>query len=114
MEYLRSGDPARRQPLTQRGMAGKLGVDPSVLNRLISNKSVQMPWGLQAPLATFFPSAKDINRERLYVLAGESPGQTDAALARELARVHGVRLSRQSIAQYRKELSMGECRRGRG
>ena len=68
-----------------------------------------MPWGLQAPLATFFPSAKDINRERLYVLTGENPGLTDAALARELERVHGVMLSRQSIAQYRKELALGGC-----
>jgi len=60
---------------------------------------------MEAPLATFFPSAKDINRERLYELAEATPGLTDAALARELERLHGVRLSRRSIAQYRKELS---------
>lgn len=109
-DYLRTGEPERRQPLTQRSLAASLQVDASVINRLISNKSVQMPWGIETPLETFFPSAKDINRERLYVLAGEHPGLSDTALARELERVHGVRLSRRSIAQYRKELALG----GRG
>jgi RNA polymerase sigma-54 factor len=108
-EYLRTGEPARRQPLAQKAVAAKLDVDPSVLNRLISNKSVQLPWGMEAPLATFFPSAKDINQERLYELAEANPGLTDAALARELERLHGVRLSRRSIAQYRKELALGAC-----
>jgi hypothetical protein len=104
--YLSTGEPGRRQPLMQRDMAKTLGVDPSVLCRLISNKSVQMPWGLEAPLGVFFPSAKDINRDRLYVLACAQPGLTDAMLTRELERVHGVRLSRRSIAQYRKEFSL--------
>jgi RNA polymerase sigma-54 factor len=106
-EYLRTGEPERRQPLMQRSMAVTVGVDPSVINRLISNKSVQLPWGVEAPLEVFFPSAKDINRERLYALAEKHPGLTDAALASEMENIHGVRLSRRSIAQYRKELSLG-------
>ena len=105
-EYLRTGDPARRQPLTQRAMAASLDADPSVINRLISNKSVQMPWSLEAPLSTFFPSAKEINRERLYALACAKPGLTDDNLRIELERRHGVRLSRRSITQYRKELTL--------
>jgi hypothetical protein len=112
-DYLCSGDPSRRQALTQRALAAKLGVAPSAICQLISNKSVQMPWGLEAPLAVFFPSGKDINRGRVYSLAGENQGLTDAGLARELERVHGVRLSRRSIAQYRKDLSLaGRWRRG--
>jgi hypothetical protein len=109
-EYLRTGEPDKRQPLMQRSMAETLGADPSVINRLISNKSVQLPWGLEAPLAAFFPSAKDINRERLYELACANPGWKDEDLRREIERGYGVRLSRRSIAQYRKELSLG----GRG
>jgi hypothetical protein len=112
-DYLRSGEPGRRQPLMQRDMAKTLGVDPSVLCRLISNKSVQMPWGLEAPLAVFFPNAKDINRGRLYDIAQGQPGLTDAALACELERVHGVHLSRRSIAQYRKELRLAAAVPGR-
>jgi len=106
-EYLRTGDPARRQPLSQRSIAAALEADPSVINRLISNKSVRMPWGMEAPLAAFFPSAKDINRERLYELARANPGWKDEELREEMARSCGVRLSRRSIAQYRKELGLG-------
>jgi hypothetical protein len=106
-EYLRSGEPGRRAPLVQRRMAAALDVHPSVLCRLISNKSVQLPWGMEAPLSVFFPSAKEINRERLYELARANPGWKDEELRAELGRVHGVKLSRRSVAQYRKELDLG-------
>jgi hypothetical protein len=105
-EYLRTGDPASRRSLTQRAIAVALGADPSVINRLISNKSVQMPWGLEAPLSTFFPSAKDINRERVCALACANPGWGGQELRQALERHHGVRLSRRSISQYRQEFSL--------
>lgn len=105
-DYLRTGEPARRRPLPQLSAAASLGVDPSVVNRIISNKSVQLPWGLEAPLAVFFPSAKDINRERLDALAGENPGWKDEELRVGMERRYGVKLSRRSIAQYRKELGL--------
>lgn len=106
-DYLCSGEPAKRKPLAQKEMAKLLDRDPSVINRLISNKSVQLPWGVEAPLSAFFPSAKDINRERLYALIDSNPALIDAALAAEMERLYGVRLSRRSIAQYRKELALG-------
>ncbi len=106
-EYLRTGDPARRKPLTQRSVASRLAADPSVVNRLISNKSVQMPWGLEAPLEVFFPSAKDVNLGRLYELVRENPKWRDDDLRREMERRHGVRLSRPSIVQYRSKLAVG-------
>jgi hypothetical protein len=31
--------------MTQRELSDRLDISPSVLNRLISNKSVQLPWG---------------------------------------------------------------------
>jgi hypothetical protein len=108
-EYLKTREPERRQPLAQRPMAATLEVHPSVLSRLISNKSVQLPWGIEAPLAAFFPTSKDINRERLNELACANPGWKDEDLRREMDRAYGVRLSRRSIAQYRKELRLGGC-----
>jgi hypothetical protein len=106
-EYLRTGEPEQRQPLMQKDLAGVLDVHSSVLCRLISNKSVQLPWGMEAPLAVFFPCAKEINRERLYELAQANPEWRDEELRQELERTHGVKLSRRSIAQYRKELDLG-------
>lgn len=103
-DYLVSGEPKRRKPLTQRELSGEIGVDPSVLNRLVSNKSVQLPWGLEAPLVMLIPSAKDIAKELLYELAAENRGLSDEKMRQLLVRKHGVKLSRRSVAQYRKEL----------
>lgn len=48
--YLKTGDPDQRVPLTQRAVAARLGVSPSVLNQLIANKSVELPWRFEIPL----------------------------------------------------------------
>ncbi|MFA5139844.1 MAG: hypothetical protein WC728_11490 [Elusimicrobiota bacterium] len=106
-KYLLTGEPGRRIPLTQKLIAATLERHPSVINRLISNKSVQMPWGLEAPLSIFFPNGKEINREKLYALACSNPGWRDEDLRKEMERLYGVLLSRRSIAQYRKDLSLG-------
>ena len=108
-EYLTTGDPSRRRPLSQKTLAKNLEVDPSVLNRLISNKSIQMPWGLEAPMEVLMPSSKKVNLDRLYTIAAEKPQLSDNLLREELRSRHGVDLSRRSIAQYRKDLSLASA-----
>lgn len=108
-DYLSSGDPARRRPLTQRTVAMSLRVAPSVLNRLIANKSVEAPWRLEIPLKTFFPSRKAMLRDKLYDIALERPNDGDDLLREELRRLYGATISRPSIIQYRKELGLGGC-----
>lgn len=103
-DFLVKRDPALRRPFTQRELASVVGSEPSVINRLISNKSVELPWGLEAPLKAFVPSAKTLLKDRLHDLIAAIPDATDEALRRELERRHGARLSRRSVAQYRKEL----------
>ncbi|MDE2143415.1 MAG: hypothetical protein KGJ84_13490 [Elusimicrobia bacterium] len=110
-DYLRTGDPGRRRALTQRELADRVDASPSTLNRLIANKSVQLPWGIEAPLRVFVPSSKTLLRDRLNDLATTMPGASDEALAGALERETGTRLSRRSIAQYRHDLGLG--RRGR-
>lgn len=105
-EYLASGDPSRRRPLSQRTLAKNLEVDPSVLNRLVSNKSIQMPWGTEAPMEVLLPSSKKVNLERLYAIAAEKPELSDEKLRFELKARHGVDLSRRSVAQYRQDLKL--------
>ena len=104
--YLSSGEPGQRRPLTQRAVAARLDIVPSILNRLISNKSVQLPWGLHAPLKVFVPSGKLLGRDYLYDLAVAMPDLSDEGLRFEMKRAHGFDLSRRSIAQYRKELRL--------
>ena len=110
-EYLRTGDPALRRPLSQRTLAKNLEVDPSVLNRMVSNKSLEMPWGVEAPMTALLPSAKRVNLDRLYELAAERPGLSDEALRAALKERHGIELSRRSVAQYRKDLGLGAAGR---
>lgn len=105
-DYLLSGEPERRRPFLQKTLAKNLDVDVSVLNRLVSNKSIQMPWGTEAPMRVLLPSPKKINLDRLYALAVENPGATDEALRVKLKARYGVELSRRSVAQYRKEFEL--------
>lgn len=105
-DYLKTGEPGRRRPLSQKTLAKNLEVDPSVINRLISNKSIEMPWGVQAPMEVLLPSSKKVNLERLYALAAERPDLSDEKLRAELKARHGVELSRRSIAQYRQDLRL--------
>jgi hypothetical protein len=105
-----SGDPDKREPLTQRDLSGKLNITPSVLNRLISNKSIQLPWGLEAPLKVLLPSRKSIIRDRLHDLIRENPDSSDTELGQKIDRIYGVKLSRRSIAQYRLDLGVGNRR----
>ncbi len=105
-EYLVSGEPGRRRPLSQKTLAKNLEVHPSVLNRLVSNKSIQMPWGMEAPMGVLLPTSKVVNLERLYAIASELPELSDEGLRSELKSRHGVELSRRSVAQYRKDLSL--------
>lgn len=109
-DYLRTGEPGRRRVLTQRELADRVDTSPSALNRLIANKSIQLPWGVEAPLRVFVPSSKTLLKDRLHDLAVAMGDASDEALSRALERETGSRLSRRSIAQYRQDLGLG----GRG
>lgn len=106
--YFITGDPKKRHPVTQRSLAEQLEVDASVLNRLISNKSVQLPWGVEVPLGTLVPSSKDIAKELVGELAEANPALSDDKLRQLLEEKHTIKLSRRSIAQYRKELGLAK------
>lgn len=112
-QFFVSGEPGKRRALTQRELSDKLDITPSVLNRLISNKSIQLPWGLEAPMKTLLPSRKSLIRDRLYDLVHAYPDATDENLCRKIDRLYGVELSSRSIAQYRVELGIGGLRERR-
>jgi len=106
-DYFITGNPDRRRLVTQRTLATKIEVTPSTLNRLISNKSVQLPWGREVPIKTLLPTIKSLLREHLHDLALKHPDFSDEGLRREMERLYGAKLSRQSVAFYRKELGLG-------
>jgi RNA polymerase sigma-54 factor len=108
--FLVSGDPCLRQPLTQRSLSAAVDADPSVINRLIANKAVELPWGTEAPMKVLVPSGKTLAKETVGALARDCPEMSDEKLRLRLAETHQIHLSRRSVAQYRSELGLG----GRG
>ena len=110
-QFFVTGDPDQRRPLTQRDLSKRLNISPSVLNRLISNKSIQLPWGLEAPIRVLLPSRKSIIRDRLHDLIRENLDSTDIELGQKLGHLFGVQLSRRSITQYRADLGVGNRRK---
>jgi hypothetical protein len=105
--FLVSGKPEDRRPLTQSELSSRLDSLPSVIYRLVSNKSVRLPWGLEVPLKSLLPNEKSLARDRLHELALAKPGLSDEALRREMTRIFGTSPSRRSIAHYRKDLRLG-------
>ncbi|MBI3289615.1 MAG: hypothetical protein HYZ74_08880, partial [Elusimicrobia bacterium] len=105
-DYFASGDPARRCPLPQSAVAGLIDIAPSALNRLVSNKCVRLPWGLEAPLKALMPSRKSLLIDRVDELVSANPRVSDERMRGEVERLYGERLSRRSIAQYRKDLGL--------
>lgn len=106
-DFLISGDPERRRSLTQRALAAQLNIAPGVLNSVISNKSISLPSGIDAPIKSLMPSSKSLLLGHLYQLATDYPALSDEGLVREIGRLYAANLSRRSVAQYRNELGLG-------
>ena len=105
--FLKTQEPANLMPFTQKEAADELGISPSLLNRVIRYKSIEMPWGEEKPLSFFFPNIKTI---RMHILAltidRYSNIKSDAQAQDILKNKYGVYVSRRTIAKYRKELSI--------
>jgi hypothetical protein len=93
-----------RQPLTQRDLARKLELSPSVINRVVSNKAIELPWGVEVPLAALLPNRKSVLKDHVFELSHGQPQLSDRALADVIERRFSLRLSQQSISVYRREM----------
>lgn len=104
-DYFITGALDRRKSVTQKDVARRLGVAASVINRLISNKSIASPWGREVMLKTLFPSRKQVLKDRLFDLLSHQDGRPDRQLRDEIRRRFAVQLSRRSVTAYRLELN---------
>jgi RNA polymerase sigma-54 factor len=113
-----SNGPRFLAPLTQKDIAGELGISESTVSRTANGKYVQTEWGI-FELRHFFSNSisgtgsggskyskegvKEILRE---LITGEGRNCTDQEIADMLAR-QGIPLARRTIAKYRKEMDFG-------
>ena len=110
--YFMSGDERELKPLGQQQIADMIGKDVSVVSRAVSNKYVQMPWGVRS-LKSFF--SEDINgasRHKVYddlkkLVDAEDKSHplSDDALCERL-KAMGYKLERRTVAKYRDVLNI--------
>ena len=111
-EYFMSGDERDLKPLGQQQIADMIGKDVSVVSRAVSNKYVQLPWGVKS-LKSFF--SEDINgasRHEVYddlrkIVDAEDKAHplSDDALCERL-KAMGYKLERRTVAKYRDALDI--------
>lgn len=111
-DYFMSGDERDLKPLGQQQIADMIGKDVSVVSRAVSNKYVQLPWGIKS-LKSFF--SEDINgasRHEVYddlkkLIDAEDKTHplSDDALCDRLKEM-GYRLERRTVAKYREALKI--------
>ncbi|MBR4829538.1 MAG: RNA polymerase factor sigma-54 [Muribaculaceae bacterium] len=111
-DYFMSGDERDLKPLGQQQIADMIGKDVSVVSRAVSNKYVQLPWGVKS-LKSFF--SEDINgssRHEVYddlkkLVDGEDKKHplSDDALCDRL-KAMGYKLERRTVAKYRDSLKI--------
>ena len=111
-QYFLTGDERNLKPLGQQQIAEMIGKDVSVVSRAVSNKYVQMPWGVKS-LKSFF--SEDINgasRHEVYddlkkLVEDEDKAHplSDDALCAALTKM-GYQLKRRTVAKYREALNI--------
>lgn len=111
-DYFYSGDERDLKPLGQKQIADMIGKDVSVVSRAVSNKYVQLPWGVKS-LKSFF--GEDINgasRHEVYddlkkIVDAEDKRHplSDDALCDRLKEL-GYQLERRTVAKYRTTLNI--------
>ena len=90
------------KPLSQRGLAERIGLNPGTISRLIAAKTIMAPWGGEIKLKDFFRQKKGFIIGKIKEILGEGDKKmTDREVAISLKTVYGMRVSRRSVNLYR-------------
>ncbi len=116
-DFFEEGDPSLLKPLTLKELAKKLGKNESTISRVVNKKYIQTPFGI-FKLDYFFTShletkeGEKISTQKIKSLILELIAQEnnlsplkDYEITRILKRF-GIRISRRTVAKYRKELKI--------
>lgn len=121
-EYFLAG--GEKKPLTMRQMADMLGVSASTVSRAVQGKVIVFD-GRNLPLRSFFTAAalagegenlsnENVKKRIAYLIAHEEAGKPLPDEAIRLAlESSGVRISRRTVAKYRKEMEIPSAARRR-
>lgn len=100
--YFETQDMAKMAPVSLRKVAAKLEFAPSTLSRVLSNKSVLLPWDREILLLDLMPGQRRIVLEILDKLRNEGARQmTDMALSKLIEEKFQVKISRRTVTACR-------------
>jgi DNA-directed RNA polymerase specialized sigma54-like protein len=102
--FFESEDGSKRIPLSQKEAARELKVTPPAVCKAIQGRSVELPNGKEISLIHFFPSRKDLLKDKIEELLLSHPEYTDEQFRVKIAEQFGSSLSRRSVNMYRKEI----------
>lgn len=111
-DYFMSGDQRDLKPLGQQRIAEMIGKDISVVSRAVSNKYVQLPWGIKSLKSFFSEDVNGASRHEVYddlkkLVDAEDKEHplSDDALCDRLKEM-GYKLERRTVAKYRDTLKI--------
>jgi DNA-directed RNA polymerase specialized sigma54-like protein len=100
-EYFETRDASKLAALSLRKIAQKLQFAPSTISRVMSNKSVRLPWNREVMVADLMPGQRKVVLNILEKIYNDNRKATDQALARRLEEEYQVKVSRRTITACR-------------
>lgn len=96
-------------PVSLRQLAHRLALCPSTVCRAVAGRSVELPWGEEAPIIELLPGRRRVLRLIVAgLLARPGGGPRDPEIAKFLLREHGIRVARRTVNAVRHEVLSGE------
>lgn len=106
--YFDSQDEARMAPVSLRKLADQLDFAPSTVSRVVSGKSVILPWGREVFVSDLMPGQRRVVLAILGKILPSMSAETDMTVARRLKDEHGVSVSRRTVTACRHVLRSRE------
>ena len=101
-DYFENQDPTKMAPVSLRKVAALLQFAPSTLSRVLSSKSVLLPWDREVLLLDLMPGQRRVVLHILEKLRNEGGlKMTDLALSRLIEEKYKVKISRRTVTSCR-------------
>jgi RNA polymerase sigma-54 factor len=105
--------PRHLQPMTRAAVAQALGMHESTVSRAVSDKILQLPDRHLLPLSTLFDASLPLKEAMRQVLFEAAGPLSDREMAERL-KAQGLDVARRTVAKYRGQLNLPNCRKHNG